>query len=267
MKRSSVAILAALTCWLIPYQARGGETPSSANEATTTTDVRHSALLAPPGTLELGLFSYTRYTLNEHVELSLHPLGFFLWPEVNTKVRWLDCTKCDFTLSTQHALSFPTWFLNAVAREGTGGLVDPTASNPTALLTDLSVLATWRLGNDSFGTLEPQATFRLGERGPGLDFPFLYQRLSALDAGYTLGLRAALEGIIKKRVAYEFSATYSYLPSDTVDGAFALEALFEARLKLTRDATLPVGLRFAHAKFPIGRRDHWFPYVDFRLVW
>ncbi len=95
----------------------------------------------------------------------------------------------------------------------------------------------------------------------------MYQRLAALDSGYTLGLRAALEGVIKERIGYEFSATYSHLPSDTVDGAFALETLLEARIKLTKDSTLPVGLRFAHAQFPIGRRNHWFPYVDFRMVW
>lgn len=266
MRHLFKALLAALACSSVARYADANET-LTAYEPTTTTDVRHSALLAPPQTLEIGLFSYSRYTLNEHVELSLHPLGFFLWPEVDAKVRWMDCGKCDFTLSTFHALGFPTWFLNAVAREGTGGLVEPTASIPVALLMDLSVLATWRIGTDSWGTLEPQATFRLGERGPGLDFPFLYQRLGAFDKGYTLGLRAALEGVLKQRVGYEFSATYTYLPSELVEGAFALEALFEARIKLTRDATLPVGLRFAHAKLPIGYRDHWFPYVDFRLVW
>jgi hypothetical protein len=236
-------------------------------KTVTTKDIRHSALLAAPGTLEIGLFSYTRYTLNERVELSLHPLGFFLWPEVDAKVRWLDCDRCDFTLATQHALSYPTWFLGAVAREGTGGLVDPTADNPITFLMDLSVLATWRIGTDSWATVEPRATFRLGEQGEVLDFPFLYQRLGALDSGYTLGLHAGLEGVIKQRVGYEFSATYTHLQSATVDGAFALEALVEARIKLTRDATLPVGLRFAHAQFPIGRRNHWFPYLDFRMVW
>lgn len=257
-----IGVASALLCPAL--HAASTEIPKS---PVTTKDVRHGALLAPAGTLELGVFSYTRYTLDERVEISLHPLAFFLWPEVDTKVRWWDCSCGNFTISTAHALTYPTWFLNAVAREGTGGLVDPTADNPYAVLMDLSALVTWRIGHNSWATVEPMGTFRLGESGPGLDFPFLYQRLAALDSGYTLGLRAALEGVIKERVGYEFSATYSHLPLESVDGAFALEALLEARVKLTRDSTLPLGLRFAHAQFPIGRRNHWFPYLDFRMVW
>jgi hypothetical protein len=263
-----VALLQPLLLRSPPVEAQTAHTPpASASELITTKDVRHVALLSPPGTLEFGLFSYTRYTLNRHVELSLHPIGFFLWPEVHAKIRWWDCSCGKFTISTAHSLSYPTWFLSAVAREGTGGLVDPNARNPTALLTELSVLATWRTGFSSWATLEPQATFRLGENGPGLDFPFLYQRLAALDSGYTLGLRAALEGVIRDRIGYEFSAHYTHLPGETVDGAFGVEVLVEARVKLTKDSTLPLGVRFAHASFPIGRRSHWFPYVDYRMVW
>jgi hypothetical protein len=41
----------------------------------------------------------------------------------------------------------------------------------------------------------------------------------------------------------------------------------EARVLLSERATLPIGVRFAHARFPYGRRNHWLPYVDFRFVW
>lgn len=232
---------------------------------TFTKDIRHSALTAPAGTLELGVFSYGKYALNERVELSLHPLGFFLWPELDAKLRWLDSGS--FTFSTHHALSCPAWFLGAVAREGTGGLVDPNASIPATFQIDVGLLATWRLGPKSWATIQPLAQFGVGKSTPLLEFPFLYQRLVAVNAGWMLGVNAGLEGIIADAVAYEISATYSHLPLPSVQSAFAVEAVVEARLLLSRASSVPLGVRFAHARFPYGRSSHWFPYVDYRVVW
>lgn len=230
-----------------------------------TKNIRHSALTAAPGTLEFGVFSYGKYALNEHIELALHPIGFLLWPQIEAKVRWFD--DGELTFSSLHALSYPSWFLGAVARKGTGGLVDPTIDLPTTLQTDLQLLATWRLGPSSFGTVAPFAQLRLGGQAPLLDFPFLYQRLAAANAGWVAGLNTALEGVIEDAVGYEFSATYTYLPVESVDHAFAVEAVMEARFLLSQASTLPIGVRFAHAQFPYGRQSHWFPYIDYRLVW
>lgn len=230
-----------------------------------TKNIRHSALTAAPGTLEFGVFSYGKYAINEHVELALHPIGFLLWPQIEAKLRWFD--DGELTFSTLHAVSYPTWFLGAVAREGTGGLVDPTIDLPTTFQTDLQLLATWRLGPSSFGTVAPFAQLRLGGQAPLLDFPFLYQRLAATNAGWVAGLNTALEGVIEDAVGYEFSATYTYLPLESVEHAFAVEAVMEARFLLSQASTLPLGVRFAHAQFPYGRQSHWFPYIDYRLVW
>lgn len=230
-----------------------------------TKDIRHSALTAAPGMLEFGLFSYGRYTLNDHVEVALHPIAFFLWPEVEAKVRWLDVGP--FTFATAHSLSYPTWFMDLSAREGTGGLLDPNSDLPPAFQVDLGILATWRLGPSSWATLHPRAQVRAGKELPVLEFPFLYQRLTAANAGWLVALDANLEGLLGESIGYEFGATYSHLPLASVEGAFAVEAVVEARLLLSQKSTLPIGLRFAHAKFPYGRQSHWLPYLDYRFVW
>jgi hypothetical protein len=230
-----------------------------------TKHIRHSALTAAPRTLEFGLISYGKYAVNERLELSLHPLGFLLWPQLEAKLRWWDTE--EFTISTLHAVSYPTWFVNAVAREGTGGLADPTADIPATVQMDLGLLATWRLGPSSWGTLQPFAQGTLGGSLPVLEFPFLYQRLAAANAGWVVGLNAALEGVLEDAVGYEMSATYTHLPLPSVENAFAVEALLEARLLLSKASTLPLGVRFTHARYPYGRRNHWFPYIDYRLEW
>src|SRR5690606_20511297 len=150
-------------------------------------------------------------------------------------------------------------FSNAVAREGTAGLVDPTANVPAAVQMDLALLATWRLGPNSWGTLSPFAQGALGGSLPVLEFPFLYPRLAAANAGCAAGVNAALEGVIGNAVGYEMAASYMHLPLPSVDGAFAVEALFEARVLLSAASTLPLGLRFSHARYPYGRRNHWLP--------
>ncbi len=245
----------------VEHASAGGEVPSP----TFTKDVRHSALTAAPGTVELGVLSYGKYAVNEHLELALHPVGFFLWPQLDAKVRWFDAG--GFTFSSFHSLSYPTWFLSVVAREGTGGLIDPTQPIPHAIQTDAGLLLTWRLGPSSWATVQPLAQVRLGRALPLLEFPFLYQRLAAANAAWVLGVNASLEGVIEQTVGYEFSATYTHLPLASVDGAFAVEALAEARWLLSESSTIPLGIRFAHARFPYGRRSHWLPYIDYRFVW
>lgn len=230
-----------------------------------THHIHNSAITSAPGTLELGVFSATKYALSEHVEISLHPIALFAWPQVNAKVRWLDAGT--FTLSTHHSLSYPTRFFDVVSREGTGGLVEPNVELSATGLTELGVLATWQISPRSWATVQPLVQARVGSALPVLEFPFLYQRLAAANTGWSAGLNAALEGLIGSTVAYEFSATYLHLPLLSYENAFALEAFMEARVLLSQRATLPVGVRFAHARFPYGRRNHWLPYVDFRFVW
>lgn len=260
---SFLAVGLALCATVLPRVVRAAETSQPAK--TFTKDVRHSALTAAPGTLEFGVFSYAKYAVSERLELALHPLGFFLWPQLEAKLRWWDTE--EFTLSTSHAVSYPTWFLGAVAREGTGGLVDPTADLPPVVQMDLGVLATWRLGPSSWGTVQPFVQGAAGGKAPVLEFPFLYPRLAAANAGWTVGVNTALEGVIQNAVGYEMSASYTRLPFSSVAGAFAVEAGLEARLLLSRVSTLPLGVRFTHARYPYGRRNHWFPYIDYRLVW
>lgn len=238
---------------------------TTAGEKLFTHHIHNSALTAKPGTLELGVFSASKYALSEHVEISLHPIALLAWPQINAKVRWFDFDT--FTLATHHSLSYPTRFFDVVAREGTGGLVDPNVDLPATGLTELGVLATWRLSPRSWATLQPLLQARLGSALPILEFPFLYQRLAAANAGWSVGLNAALEGLIGNTVGYEFSATYLHLPLPPYENAFALEAFMEARVLLSEHSTLPFGVRFAHARFPYGRRNHWLPYVDFRFVW
>lgn len=248
-----------------PPPNQGTESERAAPRKVFTKDIRHSALTAAPGTLEFGVFSYAKYAVNERLELSLHPLGFFLWPQLEAKLRWWD-TK-EFTLSSSHALSYPTWFVGAVAREGTGGLVDPTLNIRPTVQMDLGLLATWRLGPSSWGTVQPFAQGSLGASLPVVEFPFLYQRLAAANHGWVVGLNASLEGVIEDAVAYEMAASYTHLPLPSVEDAFAVEAVLEGRLLLSKASTLPLGVRFTHARYPYGRRNHWFPYIDYRFVW
>lgn len=257
--------LVAATAFVAAFSPTSSRAETGESAPVFTKDIRHSALTAAPGTLEFGVFSYARYTLNERLELALHPVAFFLWPEVEAKVRWLDVGQ--FTLATAHALSYPTWFMDLAAREGTGGLLDPNADLPPALQMDLGLLATWRLGPSSWATIHPLVQVRVGEELPVLEFPFLYQRLTTANAGWSVALNANLEGLIGQAVGYEFGATYSHLPLASVEDAFAVEAVAEVRLLLSRTSTLPVGLRFAHARFPYGRQSHWLPYLDYRFVW
>ena len=201
-------------------------TVTDAEDRAFSLRARHTALVAPAGSLELGLLSAARWGAFEGLELSLHPLWFFILPRVQAKVLWQHTD--GWTFSSRHEVSSPSLFLNLVAREGTGGLLDPTQPIPIAVFTEHGALLTWQAGPTHWLTVEPHVQWRMGEAGPILDFPFLYQRFAALASGWVVGTRFSAEGVVLSPLGYSAEVTYTHLPLESVPGAYAVEAQLEA---------------------------------------
>ena len=232
-------------------------------DAAFNAGARHSAVVAPSGSLELGVLSAARLGLNGTLELSLHPVWFFVLPRVELKARWLHGN--GLTLSTRHEVSTPTLFFGVIAREGTGGLLDPNTPSPLAVVTEHGLLLTERAGAEHWLTVEPWVQLRIGESGPLLDFPFLYQRFAVVESTWAAGMRLGAEGRLFPALGYGAALTFSHLPVDVVGGAYAIEGALEARFRVSPTVAVPLGIRAARAHFPIGVRTHWFPYIDVRV--
>jgi hypothetical protein len=62
----------------------------------------------PQGRLELGLLQSAHYGLSDRVEVSLHPLWFFVLPHVEAKA--LAAEQGRFSFAVRGRLSYPTLF-------------------------------------------------------------------------------------------------------------------------------------------------------------
>ena len=243
----------------------GAASPAQAEVTRFSDYPSQTALTTPPGRLNLGVFSAGTFSPNERVELRLHPLWFFVLPHVEAKVRWLDAGPLQ--LSSVHRLSYPTWFLGLVSREGSLGLLPPTTDVPIAVLLESDVLGSveWQPGH--WLSLELGAALALQGGGnlPVLDFPFLYQRFAALSAPWVPRLGLSLEGSIGP-VAYALDYHHYVLPLDGFETFHANEWSARAYLEVARGHRIGAGARLSAAHFPIGWRTHALPFIDYQLA-
>ncbi len=239
-------------------------TEARAEETTFSRWADGTALTTEPERLELGLVSRSAYAPNDWLELRAHPLAALVLPSVDAKVRWW--SEGNNFISTRHGLTYPSLFLNVVAREGTGGLLPPDEPVPQALMLRSDVLATRRLATDGWVTLEFGAEVAPRTENPVLlDFPFLYQRFAALDAPLVPHVGVDLAWGFG-HLSLQANARYDWLLVEDVDGAFALETAGEASWSFTDEVALSVLGRAAWARFPVGTRFHWFPMLDLRMA-
>ncbi len=153
------------------------------------------AYVIPESRWEVGLFQPVKYGFSSTTEISIHPLAMIKLPNVRVKHVWKK--QINATWSSVHGLYYPTPLLNFIAREGTGGLVSPEIEFPAAILSYNEARVTRPLSDNvfltgksglgiglAFGELDDRST---------VDFPLIYQRLSALYNGFYLRIGADIQ--------------------------------------------------------------------------
>ena len=153
----------------------------------------YSANVLPEKRVEIGLFQPLRIGVSGDKEWSIHPVYFFVMPNVSLKktrnIWW------KFDISSRHSILYPTHLLNMLAREGTGGIISPEFTFPAAAIIYNELLFTW-------GYQKPyNITFKLGvslglaaeklSKGSTIDLPLAYHRFAPLYSGY--GIRTGVD--------------------------------------------------------------------------
>jgi len=220
------------------------------------------------GRWELGIVRGLHLGAAERVELSLHPMPFFVLPHLEAKVAW--GTMGRWSIASRHRVAYPTFFLQIVSREGAGGLLPRHTDVPAAIELTSDAVASLALARDhelSFAagvTVAPR--FTSGQSMPLLDFPFLYPRFAALETFGTAHAIVTLDGSLAgERFAYELELRGYYLPLDPIGWSF--EQALALGWRPARGLELQAGARFSLARYPIGTRFHYLPFVDVAFAW
>lgn len=216
----------------------------------------------PAGRWEVGVFAPLKYGLTEKVELSTHPLAFFVMPNLSAKISWTQ--SAPWRVATRHGVHYPTLLLGMVAREGTGGLLPATTDVPHILGLTSEVLATTNVPlHRRWVTVRLGFTVAArfgGERLPALELPVLFPRTAAYSSWGTGHAGIALEGEIAGPFYYLIDSAMFVIPG--YEGSFAFENTVDLSWRPSERFMLLLGGRGIYGGYPYGERFHVVPMVD-----
>ncbi len=219
----------------------------------------------PKGRWEVGVFGPLKYAVTDDIELSTHPLAFFVLPNVTAKISWNDDRPWRF--ATRHGLHYPSIALRILSKEGTGGILPADTEVPDIVGFTNEVLATTNVP-----LFRRWFTVRLGftvaarfggEPLPAMELPILFPRTAAYSSWGTGHAGLALEGEIVGPVYYLIDTTMFVIPG--FEGAFAFENTAQISWRPNERIMITGGARAIYAGYPIGERLHVLPVVDLKF--
>jgi hypothetical protein len=227
-----------------------------------------NALTVPHGRWELGLFGASHHGLTDSLELSLHPLLVVVLPHLEAKL--MAARDARHVLGLRARVSYPTTFLDVVAKEGQFGLLPATSRPPFALELETDAMASSEWFEDQLVSMWIGAAVAVHEpftpmELPLLDFPFLYQRFAPLYTPLVPRVGFSFEGFVTTGLYYSTELVAYLMPGlPDVDGASAIEHGVTLEVRVSQHVALSGSLRTSYAKYPYGRRTHFLPYIDVR---
>src|SRR5690554_2780911 len=222
-----------------------------------------TAKLTPEGRWEIGLFGPLRYGFSDTMELAVHPLLFFVSPNLQVKLGHGE--RGGWELASKHQVTYPTPLLRLLAREGIGGILPSDRAVPHIVSLQSELLASREFGQQliTFG-LGVQVAPRFGESQlVSIDLPFVYPRTAAAFGWATGIARVGAQGPIAGKLGYEAEVRAFTYPG--VDGAFAVEQGAGLRWTTSPSFMAQAGYRLSYAGYPFGRMFNIVPTVE--LAW
>lgn len=229
-----------------------------------------TAKVLPEGRREIGLFQPLRYGWSENVEVSLHPLYFFIIP--NLQIKWHQANYRNLTFSSRHGFYYPTLLLRTMAREGTGGIISPefeiphmfALNNEILISTDIKSLITITAKGGistaiKFGGLDQRTT---------IDLPLVYPRLNVFYHGYSFHGGADFESKISGRWLFLIDGDFYFTPAAKSDRDFAFEHKLLFYWRKSSSTEVCFGYKLVYAEYPFGAQWHLLaPLFDIQFAW
>jgi len=240
----------------------------------------HSAHVLPVKRWEMGMFQPLRYGYSENMEYSTHPLWYFIMP--NIAFKQAQGTFGNFAIARKLGLFYPTPILNMVAKEGVGGLIDPTITMPPMLGISATMLFT-RLNSKK----NMELTFNIGldygaslgevDQRSNIDLPLIYHRLGIFYNTWGLHTGMDIERYLTKKIHVLIDFDLRLLPGivdaqtdpdfDKLLGEYSLENKLLLIWNKSERFRILTGYKFVNGKYPYGTDMRILPYIPKMEQW
>lgn len=225
-----------------------------------------TAYTIPRHRWELGLFTASRYGITQNLELSVHPLMFFLMPQVKIKVGWGEYS--GFRLTTEHGIFYPTQFMRLAARKGTGGLISPEFTIPQMFAIHNGFLVSCRPFKNAILSSQAGIAFSVKfgplDKRSTIDLPVIYPRLAVFynnpefDAG--MDFRGKIIPVFGWLFNVENFILYGTKQNWFLENKGAL--VYTSKKETFR---VEIGYKLCYGKYPAGPQWHLLPVLDLVL--
>jgi hypothetical protein len=222
-----------------------------------------TAYTVPKHRWELGLFTASRYGIAKNIEISAHPLMFFLMPELKVKVGWGEYS--GFRLSTEHGILYPTQAMRLVTTKGAGGLISPEFTIPQMLSFYNGFLVSCRPFKNAILSARTGIFFSLKsgylDALSTIDVPIVYPRLAVFYNNPEFDLGMDFRGKMTPVFGWLFNVENWFL-CNTQENWFLEHK--GALVYTSRKNTIRVemGYKLCYGRYPYGPQWHLLPAAD-----
>ena len=221
------------------------------------------------GTRQMGVFQPRVYGIKNNMELSTHPILFFIKPNIQLKKFHGEIN--GLGLASRYSFDYPTPILKLLQRDGIGGLLadDPDIGKvPNLFVFQGEYLVTKKFSNYSL-------TSKLGMSiCPGcdldsrhlIDYDLVYPRMALYHYGMGGNFGFDIDYIHTEKIKLKADIDIFLLPKEKI----FLEHKLLFNYKLSKKYTITIGYKYSYGYYPFSTNvGLWnlFPLLDISWSW
>ena len=218
------------------------------------------------GQRQMGVFQPRIYGMNNNLEISTHPLLFFVKP--NVKVKKHHGEYKGLGMASRFSFDYPTPFLKLIQREGKFGILskDPDIGDIPNLFVFQGELLTTKKSADYSITGKAGLSICPGcelDKRHMVDLPLAYSRMAIYYHGFASNVGLDLDYIYSEKISLKTDIDLFIIPDEDV----FIENKFMINYQFSPKYTLTGGVKLTQGTYPFGKQLDIFPLIDLSWSW
>ena len=218
------------------------------------------------GQRKMGIFQPRMYGMNNNLEISTHPLLFFIKPNVGVK-KYLGEYK-SVGMAWRFSFDYPTLFLKLIQREGIFGILskDPEIGDIPNLFVFQGELLVTKMSADYSLTGKAGLSIcpdcEIDSRHL-VDLPLAYPRMLVYEKGLSTNIGLDFYYDYSKKISLKTDIDLFFILGEDV----FIENKFMINYQFSQKYTLTGGVKITQGTYPFGKQVDIFPLIDLSWSW
>ena len=218
------------------------------------------------GQRQMGVFQPRIYGMNNNLEISTHPLLFFVKP--NVKVKKHHGEYKGLGMASRFSFDYPTPLLKLIQREGKFGILakDTTIADIPNLFVFQGELLVTKKSADYSLTGKAGLSICPGcelDKRHLVDLPLTYPRMTIYHHGFASNVGLDLDYIYSEKISLKTDIDLFFISDKDV----FVENKFMINYQLSPKYTLTGGIKRTQGTYPFGKQLDIFPLIDLSWSW